>query len=138
MRFLRAHGPYYTSIDVPEDESIVPSFIEATGDQLYMRLHGKNRDNWFKHNITPTERNKYLYSERELRSVATNLRKLDQRGVKRAYVIFNNCYQNFGIMNAGTMEVILRRRAVEEHRSLNPVSLRRRRSTASSRYHSAA
>jgi uncharacterized protein YecE (DUF72 family) len=114
MKFLRAHSLCYTSIDAPEDESIVPSFVEATGDQLYMRLHGKNRDNWFKHNITSVERYKYLYSERELRSVAANLRDLDQRGVKRAYIIFNNCYQNFGIMNAGTMEAILRRRTGEQ------------------------
>ncbi len=48
MKFLRARGLYYTSIDAPEDKSIVPSFIEATGDQV-----GKNRDNWFKHGITP-------------------------------------------------------------------------------------
>jgi uncharacterized protein YecE (DUF72 family) len=34
MRFLRSHGLYYTSIDAPEDKSIVPSFIEATGDQV--------------------------------------------------------------------------------------------------------
>jgi hypothetical protein len=29
-------------------------------------------------------------------------------GVRRAYAIFNNCYQNFGIMNAVTMNAILR------------------------------
>ena len=28
MKFLRSHGLYYTSIDAPEDSSIVPSFIE--------------------------------------------------------------------------------------------------------------
>ncbi len=49
MKFLKAHGLYYTSIDAPDDKSIVPSFIEATGDQVYLRLHGKNRENWFKH-----------------------------------------------------------------------------------------
>ena len=111
MKFLRAHGLYYTSIDAPEDDSIVPSFIEATGDQVYMRLHGKNRENWFKRNITAAERYKYLYSERELRSLANGLERLDERGVKRAFVIFNNCYQNFGIMNASTMAAILRGRA---------------------------
>jgi hypothetical protein len=31
MNFLRSHGLYYTSIDAPEHNSIVPSFIEATG-----------------------------------------------------------------------------------------------------------
>jgi hypothetical protein len=50
----------YTSIDAPEDNSIVPSFIEATGDQVYVRFHGKNRENWFKRNITAAERFKYL------------------------------------------------------------------------------
>jgi uncharacterized protein YecE (DUF72 family) len=108
MNFLRSHGLYYTSIDAPEDSSIVPSFIESTGDQVYVRFHGKNRENWFKRNITAAERFKYLYSERELQSLAKGLGNLEQQGVKRAYAIFNNCYQNFGIMNATTMAAILR------------------------------
>ena len=56
MKFLRSHGLYYASIDAPEDSSIVPSFIEATGDQIYVRFHGRNRENWFKRNITAAER----------------------------------------------------------------------------------
>src|ERR1700726_397414 len=99
MKFLRSHGLYYTSIDAPEDSSIVPSFIEATGDQVYVRFHGKNRENWFKRNITAAEQFKYLYSERELQSLAKGFGNLQEQGVKRAYAIFNNCYQNFGIMN---------------------------------------
>ncbi len=108
MKFLRSHGLYYTSIDAPVAASIVPSFLEATGDQVYLRLHGKNRDNWYKPNITAAERYKYLYSERELQSLTDDLHTLDRRGVRRAYVIFNNCYQNFGIMNATTMAAMLR------------------------------
>ena len=108
MNFLRSHGLFYTSIDAPEDNSIVPSFIEATGDQVYVRFHGKNRENWFKRNITAAERFKYLYSERELHSLGKGLSNLEKGGVKRAYAIFNNCYQNFGIMNASTMAAILR------------------------------
>jgi uncharacterized protein YecE (DUF72 family) len=111
MNFLRSHGLYYTSIDAPEDSSIVPSFIEATGDQVYVRFHGKNRENWFKRNITAAERFKYLYSERELQSLAKGLGNLEQQGVKRAYAIFNNCYQNFGTMNATSMAAILRGQA---------------------------
>ena len=107
MNFLRSHGLYYTSIDAPEDTSIVPSFIEATGDQVYVRFHGKNRENLFKRNITAAERFKYLHSERELYSLAKGFGNLQEQGVKRAYTIFNNCYQNFGIMNATTMAAIL-------------------------------
>lgn len=49
----------------------------------------------------------YLYSERELSTWADRLRRLGE--VRRAYVIFNNCYQNFGIMNATTMARMLER-----------------------------
>src|SRR5580698_9934805 len=59
MNFLRSHGLYDTSIDAPEDSSFVPSFIEATGDQVYIRFHSKNRESWFKRNITAAERFKY-------------------------------------------------------------------------------
>ncbi len=34
MSFLRSRGLYCTSIDAPEDNSIVPSFIEATGERV--------------------------------------------------------------------------------------------------------
>ena len=44
----------------------------------------------------------------EFRSLAKGFDKLEEQGVKRAYAIFNNCYQNFGIMNATTMAAILR------------------------------
>jgi uncharacterized protein YecE (DUF72 family) len=108
MNFLRSHGLFYTSIDAPEDSSIVPSLFEATGDQVYIRFHGKNRENWFKRNITAAERFKYLYSEREPQSLAKGFGNLEQQGVKRVYAIFNNCYQNFGIMNPTTMAAILR------------------------------
>jgi uncharacterized protein YecE (DUF72 family) len=108
MKFLRSHGLYYTSIDAPDDPAIVPSFIAATGDQAYVRFHGKNRDNWFARNVTAAERFKYLYAERELQSLAQGLEKLGESGVRRAFAVFNNCYQNFGVMNATTMAEILR------------------------------
>jgi uncharacterized protein YecE (DUF72 family) len=89
MKFLRSHRLYYTSIDTPEDDSIVPSCIEATGDQAYIRFHGVNREHWFKRNISAAERFKYLYSERELQSLARGLKNLEKQGVTRAYAIFN-------------------------------------------------
>ncbi len=55
MNFLRSHGLYYTSINSPEDNSIAPSFIEATSDQVYVRFHRKNRESWFNSNITADE-----------------------------------------------------------------------------------
>ncbi len=107
MEFLRRNGLCYVSVDCPQGPSIVPSFLEATTAQMYVRFHGRNRETWFKKNISAAERFKYLYAERELQEQAERLKAV--RNVERAYVIFNNCYSNFGVMNATTMAQILAR-----------------------------
>jgi uncharacterized protein YecE (DUF72 family) len=105
MKFLRDHGLTYVSVDAPVAPSTVPSFLETTGPDAYVRFHGRNRENWFKRDIEVAERYKYLYSERELAEWAGRLKQLS--GVRRTFAIFNNCYRNFGIMNATTMAHML-------------------------------
>jgi len=107
--FLRANGLCYVSVDEPQLSGTLPTFLEITGPQAYIRFHGRNRENWHARNITAAERYKYLYSERELAEWAEKIRQLG--GLSRAHVIFNNCYRNFGIMNATTMREMLSRRA---------------------------
>jgi uncharacterized protein YecE (DUF72 family) len=107
MEFLRRNALCYVSVDCPQGPSIVPSFLEATGPEMYVRFHGRNRETWFKKGISAAERFKYLYSERELEEQAGPLKRM--AGIERAYVIFNNCYSNFGVMNATTMGQILAR-----------------------------
>jgi uncharacterized protein YecE (DUF72 family) len=104
LHFLRDHGLAYVSVDVPP-ESGLPSFLAATADDAYIRFHGRNNDNWFKRNASAAERFKYLYAERELAEWGCRLRQLSE--VRRAFAIFNNCYSNFGIMNATTMREML-------------------------------
>ena len=108
LDFLRRHGLYFVSIDAPEDKSISPSIMDATGKLAYVRFHGRDRDAWFGKHETAAERFKYLYAERELAEKIPQLKSLHERGVERAYVIFNNCYKNFGILNAATMANMLR------------------------------
>jgi uncharacterized protein YecE (DUF72 family) len=107
MDFLRRHELSYVSVDAPREASIVPSFLEATTSQMYVRFHGRNRETWFKKNITAAERFKYLYAERELEEQAGRIKSVAH--LRRAYVIFNNCYSNFGVINATTMVQILAR-----------------------------
>jgi uncharacterized protein YecE (DUF72 family) len=103
-RFLRQHGMAYVAVDAPPGAGVA-SVLETTADDAYIRFHGRNRENWFKRNITAAERFKYLYAERELADWADRLKQLS--GVRRAFAIFNNCYSNFGIMNATTMREML-------------------------------
>jgi uncharacterized protein YecE (DUF72 family) len=107
VAFLREHELTLVSIDTPP--ATLPSFLEVTGPEAYVRFHGRNRENWYRRDISAAERYRYLYAERELAEWAGRLRGLADRGVSRAFVIFNNCYANFGIMNATTMAQMLRR-----------------------------
>jgi uncharacterized protein YecE (DUF72 family) len=104
MRFLREQGLTFVSVDTPP--GTIESFLEVTGPEAYVRLHGRNRENWYKRTGGPAERYKYLYSEAELAPWAERLKALS--GVRRASVIFNNCYRNFGVMNAATMAQMLK------------------------------
>ena len=106
LRFLRNHGLAYVSVDTPAKSKLAP-FLATTTDDAYIRFHGRNDENWFKRNASVAERFKYLYSERELAEWASRLQQLS--GVRRAFVIFNNCYSNFGMMNATTMQTMLGR-----------------------------
>jgi uncharacterized protein YecE (DUF72 family) len=107
LAFLRRNGLYYVSVDEPAMATAMPPILEATGPEAYIRFHGRNRENWNKRNISAAERFKYLYAERELAQWADRIRNLG--GITRAHVIFNNCYRNFGVMNAATMRSMLTR-----------------------------
>ncbi len=104
LDFLRDHRLTFVSIDAPPG-TVAPVFA-VTGPEVYLRFHGRSRENWYKRAASAAERFKYLYAEAELAPWAERLKSLD--GVRRASVIFNNCYSNFGVMNAATMAQMLR------------------------------
>jgi uncharacterized protein YecE (DUF72 family) len=91
--------------DAPEAPSIPNPPFTATTDVAYVRFHGHNRQAWFRRAATAAERFKYLYSDDELRYEAHKLRQL--RDARTAYVIFNNCYGDYGVRNAATMKQLL-------------------------------
>ncbi|MGH7836241.1 MAG: DUF72 domain-containing protein, partial [Candidatus Binataceae bacterium] len=106
LKFLREYELTMVAVDTPAEVGL-PRLLEATGPDAYVRFHGRNRENWFKRDGGAAVRFKYLYAERELAEWAGRLKQL--RGVRRAFVIFNNCYGNFGVMNATTMKQMLAR-----------------------------
>lgn len=104
LDLLRGLGATYTIVDEPQVANAVPPLCATTTDEAYVRFHGHNRESWTKKGISAAERYKYLYSERELAAWAERLRHL---GARRVNAIFNNCYANFGVMNATTMRQML-------------------------------
>ena len=106
LAFLRDHGMAHVIVDAPWiTEWAGP--VTVTAGIVYMRFHGRNRENWFKKGVETVERYKYLYKEEELKAWADKARRAAQES-ERAFAIFNNCFQNYGVKNALQMISLLR------------------------------
>jgi len=106
LDFLRDQGLSFVSVDAPWVDGWEGP-IDVTGPEAYVRLHGRNRQNWFKKGIDTVQRYRYLYSEAEINAWAENVKHIADR-TEQAFVLFNNCYQDYGVRNARMMKEALR------------------------------
>lgn len=106
--FLRENGLAYVAVDEPQFENgtTMPPVIAATTDIAYVRMHGRNTDNWFRKGLSTAERYMYLYSDAELREWAPKVRQLSQQA-KETHVLFNNCYADYAVQNARRFSALL-------------------------------
>jgi uncharacterized protein YecE (DUF72 family) len=107
--FEREHGLAHVVVDEPQGfASSIPTLWEATHAQVaVVRLHGRNRETWNKKGLASSaERFNYLYSEDELRALATPIAGLT-RQAGQVHVLFNNNYRNYGQQNAAQLQGLL-------------------------------
>ena len=105
LKFLKAHAMSYVVIDAPWIKGWQGP-MAVTAAIAYIRLHGRNRENWFKKGIATVERYRYLYKDEELTTWAHRVKTASQEA-EQIFAIFNNCYQNYGIKNARTFGKLL-------------------------------
>jgi len=100
----------YVVVDEPQGfKTSVPPVTAATSPELAMiRFHGHNAENWEKRGITAAERFRYLYSEDELAEWVEPARELAAKATK-LHVLMNNCYEDYGVRNAGQFADLLTR-----------------------------
>jgi uncharacterized protein YecE (DUF72 family) len=97
---LRAKGAAFCNIDQPLfDASIKPSAVSTTPDFAYVRLHGRNYQNWFRESAGRDDRYDYLYAADELEGWITRIKDLGTKSSK-IYVITNNHYRGQAMANA--------------------------------------
>jgi uncharacterized protein YecE (DUF72 family) len=90
----------FCNIDQPLfRNSIKPSAISTHPQFSYVRLHGRNYENWFKEGAGRDERYNYLYGKEELKEWVKRIKDLAKKGEK-VYVITNNHYQGQALANA--------------------------------------
>lgn len=95
-------------IDEPKfRDSIRQDFEDVTGNILYLRLHGRRFDTWWRHEHR-NDRYDYLYKPEEIHPYAIRLKSIvENKDIQRAYVFFNNHPGAKAIANAVMMRAEL-------------------------------
>lgn len=107
FEWLAESGVGFCNIDQPViGRSLAPT-ARATAPVGYVRLHGRNYEQWFSATETGAERYNYLYSTEELEPWAERIRKVaESAGV--TFVITNNHFRGQAIANALQLVSLLR------------------------------
>ncbi len=91
-------------------KSIRPSAL-TTSPLGYVRLHGRNYQNWFREEAVRDERYNYLYSAEELEPWIVRVKELAKQS-KETYVITNNHFLGKAVVNALEIKSTLEERRV--------------------------
>lgn len=97
--WLDERGVGICNIDQPVfSKSIRPQAL-TTSRIGYVRLHGRNYQNWFREKAAPHERYDYLYSLDELEPWVVRIKEVSKQ-TRETYVITNNHFRGQGVVNA--------------------------------------
>jgi uncharacterized protein YecE (DUF72 family) len=104
---LRGLGIGFCNIDQPALSGNLPPTAHLTSRLAYVRLHGRNAENWFRKDAGRDARYDYLYSPDELAEWAQRVRALAAGGAEEIFVIANNHYRGKAACNALELKRIL-------------------------------
>ena len=101
-------GMSYVVVDEPQGTpSSVPPLVHVTRRSLaVIRLHGQRADTWAARGIPAVEKYRYLYSAAELDAWVSRIIAAAEAS-ENLHVVFNNCYANYGAVNAAEMVAAL-------------------------------
>ena len=103
---LRESGAAWTQIDEPKFKlSIRQDLKPNVKDFYYMRLHGRNAEQWWRH-AKSEDRYNYLYSEAELKPIAEAVKKA-RDVVRKQYVYLNNHFAAQAVADAAVLRHLL-------------------------------
>ncbi len=88
------------NIDQPLfDSSIGPGTVVTNPDLAYVRLHGRNKKDWFRPEAGRDDRYNYLYSKDELQDWVERIKSLGEKSA-RVFIVTNNHYRGQAVANA--------------------------------------
>ena len=109
--WLQERGVGICNIDQPVfSKSIKPAAL-TTSPVGYVRLHGRNYQNWFREKAPRDERYNYLYSYDELDPWLKRIKEVAKE-TRETYVITNNHFRGQAVVNAIEIEAALKEQRV--------------------------
>jgi uncharacterized protein YecE (DUF72 family) len=108
LRFLHRLEIGFCNIDQPPIGAALRPTGHVTSRIAYVRLHGRNAENWFREGAPVHARYDYLYTAGELRPWAERAERLSERA-EEVFVIANNHYRGKGPANALMLKAMLAR-----------------------------
>jgi len=106
---LAEHGVGAVNIDQPLFRHSIKPDAQVTAGIGYVRLHGRNYENWFREDAETHERYDYLYTKDELAGWLDRIHEVAERA-RATYVIANNHFRGQAVVNIA----MLRRLAGED------------------------
>jgi uncharacterized protein YecE (DUF72 family) len=97
--FLRQNGVGLCNVDQPVIGDSLKPGARVTARVGYLRLHGRNYQNWFKEGAGRDARYDYLYTKEEVREM-TGLVKNIKQSADETYVVTNNHFRGQALVNA--------------------------------------
>ena len=98
LAILEQKGVSFCNIDQPQIGRSLPATDHVTSPIGYVRLHGRNYDQWFE-SEQPHDRYNYLYNQDELEGWEEKIQRIAQKA-KVTYVVANNHFEAKGVVNA--------------------------------------
>ncbi len=117
LQTLEDLGVGLCDIDQPLFANSIKPAAEVTSSIGYIRLHGRNYQNWFREEANVVERYDYLYSRDELDPWVNRIKEVAQKA-KQTFVITNNHARGQSLANA--FEIMAQ---LEEERVPGPAKL---------------
>lgn len=105
LRYFAQQGVSFCNIDQPLLGRALAPTEHATSGIGYVRLHGRNYEQWFEHE-TPHDRYNYLYTEPELARWKTKIEHI-ARKTEVTYVIANNHFEGKAAVNTLQLKHLL-------------------------------
>jgi uncharacterized protein YecE (DUF72 family) len=111
LRYFAEKGVAFCNIDQPKLGKSIAQTEYVTSGIGYVRLHGRNYDQWFEHERCE-DRYNYLYTEKELAGWKEEVERVAKKaGV--TFVVANNHFQGKAAVNALELKHMINAKPVQ-------------------------